>query len=102
MSASGRDVSPLDNAAVIVGRADSTVGFYGNPGDVKPAALTAADARAFTAADAAVVDALYGAEEAGVITNLRTRLAENEAVTANLRTRLGELETRLRTLGVLP
>ncbi|MFZ5850536.1 MAG: hypothetical protein ACOYY2_03965 [Actinomycetota bacterium] len=33
-----------------------------------------------TAADNAAVDGVYGAEEAGVITNLRTRVAELEAV----------------------
>lgn len=67
----------------------------------KGAALTAADATAFTAADGAVVDATYGAEESGVIANLRTRLAENETVTSNLRTRLAEIENRLQFLGLL-
>lgn len=54
-------------------------GFFGTAAVVKPAALTAADA--------AAVDAVYGAEEAGVIGNLRTRV--------------NELESRLRSLGLL-
>jgi hypothetical protein len=37
---------------------------------------TAHQVPALTAADGATVDATYGAEEAGVINNLRTRLAE--------------------------
>lgn len=57
----------------------TTVGFYGVAPATRPAALTAANA--------GVVDATYGAEEAAVI--------------ANLRTRLNELEDRLRTLGLL-
>lgn len=39
-----------------------------------------AQSAAFTAADGATVDSTYGAEEAGVIANLRTRLAEVEAI----------------------
>lgn len=57
----------------------TTVGFYG----VVPAARPAAP----TAANASVVDATYGAEEAAVI--------------ANLRTRVGELEGALRALGLI-
>ncbi len=57
----------------------TTVGFYGTAPTTKPAALTAADA--------STVDGTYGAEEAAVI--------------ANLRTRLGELETKLQSLGLL-
>lgn len=57
----------------------TTAGFYGAAPVARPAALTAADA--------AVVDGTYGAEEAGVI--------------ANTRTRLNELEARLRSLGLL-
>lgn len=79
----------------------SAAGFYGATPAAKPPALTAADTTAFTAADMATVDVTFGLEEAGVIGNLRTRLAENEAVTANLRTRLNELESRLRSLGLL-
>ncbi len=79
----------------------SRAGFYGAAPVVKPAALTATDTRTFTAADTALVDATYGAEEVGVINNLRTRLGESEAVVRNLRTRLAELEGRLRSLGLL-
>jgi len=57
----------------------TTVGFYSATPVTQPAALTAADASA--------VDATYGAEEAAVI--------------ANLRTRLGELEGKLQDLGLL-
>lgn len=57
----------------------TTVGFYNATPVTKPTALTAADA--------AAVDVTYGAEEAGVI--------------ANLRTRVNELETKLRALGLL-
>lgn len=39
-----------------------------------------AQSAAFTAADGATVDNTYGAEEAGVIENLRTRVAEMEAI----------------------
>lgn len=42
---------------------------------------------ALTAADASVVDATYGAEESGVINNLRTRL--------------NELESRIKALGFI-
>lgn len=55
------------------------VGFFGTAAVTKPAALTAADA--------AVVDAIYGAEEAGVVGNLRTRV--------------NELQARLQALGLL-
>lgn len=43
---------------------------------------------ALTAADAAAIDITYGAEEAGVLGNLRTRL--------------NEVEARLRAYGFLP
>lgn len=43
---------------------------------------------ALTAKDAATVDATYGAEEVGVIQNNRTRIEE--------------IETRLKSLGILP
>lgn len=44
-------------------------------------------ATAMTAADAATVDAVYGAEEAGVINNIRTRV--------------NEIEAKLRSLGII-
>lgn len=78
------------------------VGFYGAPPIAKPAALSATDARAFTAADAAAIDVVFGAEEAGVLSNLRTRLAELTAVVENQRTRTTQLEARLRSFGLLP
>jgi len=55
------------------------IGFFGVPPVVRPTALTGADA--------SVVDGTYGAEEAAVI--------------ANMRTRIGELETKLQALGLL-
>lgn len=78
------------------------VGFYGTPPIPQPAALTAPDGTVFTAADAAAVDLVWGAEESGVVANLRTRAAEQSVVITNLRTRLAELEARLRSLGLLP
>lgn len=55
------------------------LGFFNATPVIKPAALTAADA--------STVDGTYGAEEAAVINNLRTRL--------------NELESRLQALGLL-
>lgn len=43
------------------------------------ASLTLTAQPALTAADASVVDAVYGAEEVAVINNLRTRVNELEA-----------------------
>ena len=57
----------------------TTVGFYGVTPITRPTAPTAADA--------ASVDATYGAEEAGVINNMRIRI--------------GELEGKLRNLGLI-
>jgi len=57
----------------------STHGFFGATPVTKPTALTAADA--------STVDTTYGAEEAAVI--------------ANLRTRVNELESKLQSLGLL-
>lgn len=62
-----------------LGVSGGKLGFYGTTAVTKPAALTAADA--------STVDGTYGAEEAAVI--------------ANLRTRLGEVETKLQALGLL-
>jgi hypothetical protein len=78
------------------------VGFYGTPPIAKPAALSAANATVFTAADASALDLVYGAEELAVLGNARTRLAELTAVVDNLRTRQGQLEARLRSFGLLP
>lgn len=72
-------ITTTDADAKYVSRTGN-VGFYGTVPIAKAAALTAADA--------SVVDATYGAEEAAVI--------------ANLRTRLNELESRLRAYGLLP
>ncbi len=55
------------------------IGFFGSDQAAKPSALTVADA--------GVVDGTYGATEATVINNIRTRL--------------GELETKLQSLGLL-
>jgi hypothetical protein len=57
----------------------STAGFYGVAPVARPTALTAADV--------SVVDTTYGAEEAAVLGNVRTRV--------------NELETKLRALGLL-
>lgn len=62
-----------------LGVSGGKLGFYGTTAVTKPAALTAADA--------STVDIIYGAEEAAVI--------------ANLRTRVGELEAKLQSLGLL-
>ena len=59
--------------------ATQKLGFWGKTPAVQPTALTAADA--------SPVDSTYGAEEAAVI--------------ANLRTRLNELETKLKAIGLL-
>jgi hypothetical protein len=67
------------NLPVKLAHAGASAGFFGVAPVARPAALTAADA--------AVVDGTYGAEEAGVI--------------ANLRTRVNELEARLRSLGLI-
>jgi hypothetical protein len=55
------------------------LGFYGATPVVQPTALTAEDS--------ATVDATYGSEESGVLTNVRTRV--------------GEIETKLQALGLL-
>lgn len=62
-----------------LGVSGGKLGFYGTTAIVKPAALTAADAT--------TVDVVYGAEESGVINNLRTRV--------------NELESKLQALGLL-
>jgi hypothetical protein len=81
---------------------DGDVGFYGATPIAQPAVLTAADATVFTAADSAAIDLVYGAEEANVLANVRTRAAQHEAVLNNLRTRVDQLEDRLQALGLLP
>lgn len=58
------------------GSATDTIAFYGGAGAVQAAALTAADA--------SVVDGTYGAEEAAVIANMRTRLGQIEAILEGL------------------
>jgi hypothetical protein len=60
--------------------ANGDVGFYGTPPIPRPVGLTAANA--------ASLDLVYGADELAVL--------------ANVRTRLDELENRLKALGLLP
>jgi hypothetical protein len=61
---------------VIEAAEGNKIGLYGT--------TAVAQAAALTAADAATVDGTYGAEEAGVINNLRTRLGEVETALANI------------------
>ncbi len=67
------------NVGGTLAHAGTAAGFFGKTPVAKPAALTASNA--------SVVDGTYGAEEAAVI--------------ANMRTRVDELEARLRSLGLL-
>lgn len=64
---------------VSIGSTGGKAGFYGTTPITKPAALTAPDA--------STVDGTYGAEEAAVL--------------ANVRTRVNELETKLKALGLI-
>lgn len=64
-------------------------------------ALTAADSTGITEAATSTVDEVYGAEEAAVLKNAVTRVAELETVVENLRTRNAELESRLQSQGLI-
>lgn len=76
----GYDSSAARLGIVIGGNGSATViGFFGATPVVKPTALTATNA--------STVDSTYGAEEAAVINNTRTRV--------------NELETKLQALGLL-
>lgn len=78
----GLDTAPaswVTGLALEFNTGTARIGFLGATPVIRQAALTAADATA--------VDATYGAEEAAVITNMRTRL--------------GELETKLKAYGLL-
>lgn len=78
--ADGKNIILDTTTGTKIGTATSQkLGFFNATPVVRPTALTAADA--------STVDGTYGAEEAAVI--------------ANLRTRLGELETKLQALGLL-
>lgn len=71
--------NPIVTNMIQVNHASSSVGFFGTAPTTKPTALTAADPT--------VIDSTYGADEEGVLNNVRTRL--------------GELETKLQALGLL-
>jgi multidrug efflux pump subunit AcrA (membrane-fusion protein) len=55
---------------------------------IESSACGAAKQAALTAADAAAVDATYGSQESGVITNIRTRV--------------GQIEAALQAFGIIP
>ena len=65
-----------DGSGAKIGNSASKIGFFGVTPVVKPAALTAADA--------GTVDATYGAPEAAVLANVRTRLNEIESALQDL------------------